>query len=267
MADQLEKLPACRRPIRRDIEDAWREELAPARAQQLAAPKAAGPALLAEALSSYWTVAVEPYCGTCAPYSTTTSPSGPPRTDQKRPARGARRPASADQCPGRGDPHRQAAQLAAGPVLRRAPTGAVRVHLAECDLRGGLAGTVGARPTPRAVSAADLGASDTQAPDDDAWALLGSSRAAICLELPHPPRSCRSSRPEPAVDQPASVGAAPQRSGDVARPGRSVLYRGPPWPAASSRPAVPRRRRGSRAVSPTLRPVPRRSEPPWTSTV
>ena len=106
--------------------------------------------------------------------------------------------------------------------------GAVRVHLAECDLRGGLGRDCRVRPTPRAASAGS-GGHRTRRPRTTTRSGRCSVAAGppfTCLELPHSTtRTGTQARPEPAVDQPASVGAAQEWFGDLVASGRSVLYR------------------------------------------
>lgn len=229
MADQLEKLaglPADR--IRRDIEDAWRGDPPPARARQLAAAGTAGPALLAEALSSYWTVAVEPYWRDMrAVLDDDVAFRAAALT------RSGLREVLADLHP----------QIS----VRDEEIRIDKRHSWQQDLsRAGLllvpsvftwpnvifeAGSQG--PSSLTYAARGVGkiwgASDAQAADDDALgALLGRSRAAIltCLELPHSTTelALKLGQSPPSISQHLSV---LRRSGLVIswRSGRSVLYR------------------------------------------
>ncbi|HEX6578666.1 MAG TPA: DUF5937 family protein [Jiangellaceae bacterium] len=226
---QLEKLaglPADR--IRGDIEDAWHGQPPPVRVQQLAATGSAGPALLAEALSAYWTVAIEPYWRDMrAVLDDDVAFRAAALT------RSGLREVLADLHPQisvrdeeiRIDKRHSWQQDLSSAGLLLVPSVFTWPNVIfETGSQGPSSLTYAARGVGKI-----WGASEAPAADDDALgALLGRSRAAIltCLELPHSTTelALKLGQSPPSISQHLSV---LRRSGLVTswRSGRSVLYR------------------------------------------
>ncbi|MGH9251312.1 MAG: DUF5937 family protein [Acidimicrobiales bacterium] len=229
MADQV-RLVAClpAELMRRDIETAWQGEPLPARAQELAAAGADGPALVADALWEYWTVAVEPFWRDLrAVLDDDVAFRAAALT------RSGLRDVLADLHPQisirdeelRIDKRHTWQQDLSGAGLLLVPSVFTWPNVIfEAGAGGPASLTYAARGVGKL-----WGASDAQAVDDDALgALLGRSRAAILtyLEIPHSTTelALKLGQSPPSISQHLSV---LRRSSLVTswRSGRSVMYR------------------------------------------